>query len=637
VNGQHLQAFFWLRWRLFINQLKRGGIANAVILAILGAAGALLAVGTFVIAFFVGLFAMPSASPQEHLYVWDGFVIIFLFWWGIGILTDLQRSEALSLDKFLHLPVSLTSAFLINYLSSLLSLSTIVLVPAMVGFILGSILGEGPALVLLLPLLTAFLLMVTALTYQFQGWLAALMANKRRRQTIIVAITMSSVLLCQLPNLINVLRPWDNHQPDEQFAAYAREQAELKQSADARRITLEEYAQRKQKLADEFAARTKQRKQQAQETLESVGWIVNLVLPPGWLPLGAMGIAEGNPVPALLGTVGLTLIGTASLWRAYRTTLRYYTGVGSGVKGQIDKEKGRKEEGELGSGSISRSPVLPVSPSGASRPAFFFEKKVLGASEPAAAIALASFRSLVRAPEAKLMLLSPIFLVIVFGSMFVSRTMDPPAELRPLFPFAAMALVLFSMIALAGNQFGFDRSGFRVYVLSPARRADILLGKNLAIAPLALGLGAILALLLEALYTMRLDYLLAVPAQLISMFLIFCLVANFLSICAPMAIRAGSLRAAQPRGLTILLHLAFTFLFPLALAPTLLPLGIEFLLERVAAGSLSFLRALPLYLIFTWLECVLIVYLYRLALTWQGNLLQSREQRILELVTVKSE
>ena len=40
------------------------------------------------------------------------------------------------------------------------------------------------------------------------------------------------------------------------------------------------------------------------------------------------------------------------------------------------------------------------------------------------------------------------------------------------------------MSQLLGNQFGFDRGGFRVYVLSPASRRDVLLGKNLSFVPL---------------------------------------------------------------------------------------------------------------------------------------------------------
>ena len=48
--------------------------------------------------------------------------------------------------------------------------------------------------------------MVTALTYQFQGWLASLMSNPRRRRTVIVVATAVFVLIFQLPNLLNSLR-----------------------------------------------------------------------------------------------------------------------------------------------------------------------------------------------------------------------------------------------------------------------------------------------------------------------------------------------------------------------------------------------------------------------------------------------
>ena len=77
------------------------------------------------------------------MYVWDGLVVGFLFSWAIGLLAELQRSEVLSLDKFLHLPVSLTGVFLINYLSSLFSLTLIIFVPAMVGLSLGLVIRPG--------------------------------------------------------------------------------------------------------------------------------------------------------------------------------------------------------------------------------------------------------------------------------------------------------------------------------------------------------------------------------------------------------------------------------------------------------------------------------------------------------------
>src|SRR5262249_14398791 len=94
------------------------------------------------------------------------------------------------------------------YLGSLLSLSIIVFVPAMIGLSLALVFTQGVQMLLVFPLLAAFLLVVTALTYQFQGWLASLMANPRRRRTVIVVATMLLMVVVNLPNLINILRPW---------------------------------------------------------------------------------------------------------------------------------------------------------------------------------------------------------------------------------------------------------------------------------------------------------------------------------------------------------------------------------------------------------------------------------------------
>ena len=86
------------------------------------------------------------------------------------------------------------------------------------------------------------------------------------------------------------------------------------------------------------------------------------------------------------------------------------------------------------------------------------------------------------------------------------------------------------------------------------------------------------------------------------------------------------------KGVHFLYHLAFLFLSPLALAPTLLPLGVESLLEALhwgTGGVVNLLLSLAL--------CVAVVYVYRAALTWEGALLQSREQKILETVTTREE
>ncbi len=184
MNWQHLRTILWLRWRMSLNQLKRGGIASTIILALLGVCILGASVSMFLVALLVGIFTLPNASPEIVMYLWDVIVLVFLMSWMIGLLTELQRSEVLSLQKLLHLPVSLSGTFLINYLGSLASLTLVILLPGMIGLSIALVTAKGPAMLAVFPLLAGFLLMVTALTYQFQGWLASLMANPRRRRTI---------------------------------------------------------------------------------------------------------------------------------------------------------------------------------------------------------------------------------------------------------------------------------------------------------------------------------------------------------------------------------------------------------------------------------------------------------------------
>ena len=72
MNTLHLRTFLWLRWRLFVNQMRRGGIANSIILGILSVSAVLGAVGSFVGAVAAGVFLLPMASPTVQLLIWDG-------------------------------------------------------------------------------------------------------------------------------------------------------------------------------------------------------------------------------------------------------------------------------------------------------------------------------------------------------------------------------------------------------------------------------------------------------------------------------------------------------------------------------------------------------------------------------------
>jgi hypothetical protein len=136
----------------------------------------------------------------------------------------------------------------------------------------------------------------------------------------------------------------------------------------------------------------------------------------------------------------------------------------------------------------------------------------------------------------------------------------------------------------------------------------------------------------EIVYPMRIDHFLALIPQIVSMFLLYCILANWLSILNPMPIAAGSLKPVNPTGASILLQLLFLFLFPITMSPTLVPLGLEFALDE-----LGLVHGLPIGLVLALALVVGVVFLYRVMLTWQGQALQAREKKILEIVTTKTE
>jgi hypothetical protein len=611
MNREHLKAFLWLRWRLRMNQFRKAGTVNTVLFIIFAVLCLIAAVTLFVVGITVGLYAFRSAPAYAHLFTWDGIVVAVLFCWMIGLLTDLQRAEALSLDRFLHLPVSLSGAFLINYLSSLASLTLIVFVPGMLGLIIGLIISHGPIMLLELPLMVAAVFALTAVTYQFQGWLASLMANPRRRRTIIVLVTGGFILIAQLPNLINIARPWDA--VTEPYTRRMERMDEALKAKQAGQITAEEYSRRLKEIDEQYQTEQQEKSQQSLDSALRTAHVLNAVLPLGWLPLGAEGLAEGAVLPPLLGTLGLTLIGSVSLWRAYRTTLRLYTGQYTAAE--------RK--------AAVKAPTAPPDPSRVR----LVEWRLPWVGEHVSAVATAGFRSLTRAPEAKMAFLAPLIMVVVFGGVIASGRSDKSAALRPLMAYGVGGMVLLvAGVQLMGNQFGYDRAGFRAYVLSPLSRRDILLGKNLAVAPLVLGLGLLSFALVGVVYPMRIDHYPAVLVQLLSTYLIFCMVSNVMAILTPIPMAPGSLQAAQIKTGPVLMQMLVMMFLPVVVLPVMVPYGLEVLLDEFHV-----VKGVPISLPLSLVVLGLVVLVYRWVIRRQGDWLMDREQKILEVVTSRAE
>jgi len=612
VNWAHFQAFVWLRWRLMANQWRRAGALNAALSMVVVVTILISVIPLFFGTLGLSIYLIPKAQPAYLMYAWDALIFFFLLFWGIGLLVELQRNDPLVLSKFMHLPVSVQGAFAINFVSSLLRLSLVFFGPIMLAYAMALIYVRGVEQALVLPALAAFFLMITALTYQFQGWLAALMSNPRKRRTIVVGLTMGFVLIFQVPNLLNLyFLPQMNKRNLERMNAQTAETNKLTEAIKTKEVDLKDVARLNQEILNRFQASRERDNKESGERFQKTVLIVNAVVPLGWLPVGVMTSAEGTLWPSLAGLAGMTLIGSISLWMAYRSAIAQFLGQSSNRKVKPAAAPGRREEGDR----RPRGQLL--------------EARLPWLSEPVSAVALAGFRSFLRAPEAKITLLSSLIMGGVFGSLLLPSRDSIPVGLRPLLGVASIAFVLFGLLQLMGNQFGMDRDGFRLYVLCPVPRRDILLGKNLACAPPALLEAAVLMAAVLVLCPMRVDHALSMIPQFVSMYLLFCAMANLFSICFPLYIAAGTLKPANPGASTILMQmLLFLVLFPISQGLTLIPFGVEALLNALGKA-----QGVPVALLLSLAFCAAAVVFYHFSLGWLGNLLQAREQKILETVT----
>ncbi|NLV32861.1 MAG: hypothetical protein GXY47_17110 [Acidobacteria bacterium] len=616
MNREHLETYVWVRWRLSANQVRRSGFLGAILVAIMAAARVMGGIVAFIAGLLAGLLTLRHAQPWALLAVWDGVAAAFLFFWLVGLMVELQRTELLSLDNFMHLPVSPAGAFLINFVGSSMGLSLILFFPAMLGLGTGITLARGPGMILTLPLVTAFFLMITAVTYLFRGWLAGMMTNPRRRRTIIAVLTLLFVLAFQIPYFLARLNP-DAGAGRRAMRDASGRIASLEEEHAEGRIGLQEYEERLAAERSAWEAARDRQKDRDREMLRSISRTV----PPGWLAYGAAEAGAGRVFPALAGFAGMSLIGIASLWFSYRNAIRLYTG---GFRRGRSRAKGA-ERGEAkppvtgGAGDRGRAGLL--------------EMGIPWIPEQAAAVSLAGFRALMRAPEMKMMLLTPVIMLVVFGGVAAGGKGEAAVFVRPLIALGLAAGVLvFGFTGFVGNQFALDRGGFRAYVLGCAPRRDIVLGKNLSMLPIAVPLMACMAGLSQWMQPMRPDHLAAVLVQTIPMYLLFCLAGNLLSILSPVALKAGSSQPAPHQGMRVLLQAVFMLVVPLLLGLTLAPLGIATLLSLVQ-GVAWF----PAFLVLGMLQAAGVLWLYRAAIPWQGSLLERHEKKILEVVCSKVE
>lgn len=579
MNWEQFKAILWLRWRLTQNQFRRAGQVNTVlsivfiVLMLTGGAGCAVGGGV------AGWFAGAKAPAPILMLILDGVIFFFLIFWLAGLMMEIQRSESIDLTKLLPLPVTLKQVFVFNFLASHFTPSMVILLPGMAGFCAGMTISAGPVMILLFPLMLSFVFMVSAWTYCLRGWLAALMVNKRRRRAVIVWLTLGVVLLGQMPNII-FNSPWFHQKTSR--SNHQQQPGLRKAPPPANPEIVPPYF--------EFA---------------------HCVVPPGWVGFGAMHLKEKSPWPAIGLTAAGVLAGVLGLVRAFGMSVNFYRGADS------SKKIAAKKQSTVATG---RKPLL-------------VERGLPWLPDDTAALALATFRSLTRAPELTMAFIMPVVMGVIFSALWFTRGKHHINSVFTGFvPVAVVAVVMFALGPTLSNMFGLDRNGFRALVLLPTRRHHILFAKNLAVMPFVILIAGLLLALAGFILRLSADTLLTGLLQVPSAFLLFSLMWNMLSILAPYRFAEGSLKAKKPKAIVFFAAFGAMLLTPLVMLPVLIPPALRLLFYK-----LNWLPWLPVNLFAAAGLFALIALLYKVLLPLQGSLLQSREQTILREVTEEIE
>lgn len=523
-----LKTILWLRWKLSVNKFVRAGAWLRFVMIVLTIFAVLFIGGVLIGGFLLGRSVMADTAPENLMLVIDGLVVGFLFFWGIGVIGDIQRSESIDLQRLLHLPVKLFDAFVVNFMASHFSLSLLLIVPAITGLTLGLVFAGRESVLVLLPLFFAFVFAVSSWTYCLRGWLVQLMVNPRRRRSIVIGLTLTIIVLAQTPNLF--------------FNVYLRGGRD-----------------KEQKTSEVIPAKM----EKAKTMLKAAHYY----LPPLWVGLGTARAQSGNWWPAVGAFVCFGAIGGAGLRRAYRATLNFYQGKTKPQPARV-KKKGKE------------APVRNT-----------LEGKLPFVGEDVSVAALAFWRSMMRAPEMKMALLGPFIMALVIGAMFLTRKFDGPAKhAGPLIAIGVTLFSLSGMMQIVFNLFGWDREGFRAVVLSPIDRAQLLIAKNLSVFPVLSGMGLILFVGISVI--MRLDVLMVVGGvfQILTATLILCAIGNWISITMPYRVQLGSLKPTKMPVKNVLVMLGFTLLFPIYMLPALVGPIVGTLASFAGSGAALFLN-----------------------------------------------
>lgn len=682
--------FIWLRFRIRYNQISRGSKLTQVFALIGTIVVGLSVVSIWLLGFTLGFFLPKYLDQAYYFLIWDATILLAMLMWVIHVLNEAQRGDPISLDKILHLPVSPSQAFVVNYLASLGTPVFLMTAGGCLGLVFGSLFSVGIVSILFLVPVAAFLFAMTASTYWLQGWIATLMINPRTKQLVLVLLPIFIIAATQVPVQIflwfersqrptaTVVSPENpetvveteeegenvtgvdvdaktgetvakaevgehvEHQdhvdalPTASGEQVAEDPSETPEDAFSENVLSEEELaeEAKKQAARELRIKERnERRAKAFEVLVSSARIVNYAVPPLWSVAAIDSMMNGirSGWQALFLSLALLLVGAQFLRWSYRSTLGYWRGeVGN------KRVRTRSKETVTAKQLVEPSSYVPATTKATSkehRRLRMAEWSLPGLEEDVSAMVSMTWSSMRRAPEVKMYLLMPIVGPLIMLVFLRGKVVPENDYLKCLIVCGFGAFMLLMSCGVAGNTFGFDRAGFRTFVLSGMERWRILYGKNLAHGTF-IGSLTLPILILVGLY-IGLPWYFGLCTLLVFLTLLpmFGLLMNLMAIYTPFPLGSGSIQPKSMDFMTVMLNLLLSSILPMILGLALIPLGIEWLVGFFIPSVRWLPVAVPLLL----LAMSGSLFCYRQLVPWQGKLLQAREKEILRIVTSKLE
>ena len=501
----YVSAIFWLRWKLWRRRWHRQG----PLLKAIGVIGTVIAIPlcalSFLIALGIGIVALPTASPTFVAITWAVSLSFFIYLRIMGLWFSLQQDDGLAFDRLLHLPIPFNTVFYINFVLSQISFSNLFFLPAFVGLAIASALVLPSGNVVLVPAVLAFALCVAAFLHQFHNWLLLSMVNKRSRMVWAYVLFLAVIVIAQLPNLFLMLsqNPEKTSQTQTQTELIVAEIVKEHSVDDEGSVT--ERATPVREVSSEHW---------------SSGWILTAASAESKLPWWT--------VTATVGLFGLAFL---SLRRSYRSTLaRYRDGQQASKKATTRGTSERDRSRSLG---IARSPIF--------------------------AVFNITIKSWLRSAYGKMVLLSPVVLLMLIPLLLFRSPALFESDLLPLMLIGAVAFIG-APAGLVCNLFAFDRLGFRLYLFAGIDLKYVLLGKFLALL-VVFSLFAILVFALAIVLTsISLSQLLGTVFQSGLIFVACCIVGVIWSARYPYAVSFTSMKAhgGTANALAVLAELLLT-------------------------------------------------------------------------------